>query len=172
MSNPLHVASAFRPSEMRRRHPLGVRRGQPDSAGEDDGNILPARLPRYADLTSDLRFLRNPHYDPILGSMTGQNAPVAPHVEADPALAEFWNRMTALLDLPLPRHAADGKKYLTIAPCRTGGRPRSVFTAEPLARPSAHLAPRVDLSHRESRVAADNAAPSRTQELKDRAFPS
>ena len=133
---------------------------------------FPTGLPRDADLVFDLRFLRNPHYDPILRPMTGQDVPVAAYIETDPAFAAFWDRMTALLDLLLPRYAAEGKKYLTIALGCTGGRHRSVFVAERLAIHLTRLGWPVDLSHRELHLAPGTVAPPRTQQSKDRAFPS
>ncbi|MGG5820362.1 RNase adapter RapZ [Falsiroseomonas sp. HW251] len=123
----------------------------------------PKGLPREADLVFDMRFLRNPHYDPVLRPMTGRDAEVAAFVEADPDFAPFWARMTGLLDLLLPRYAAEGKKYLTIAIGCTGGRHRSVLVAERLA---AHLARggwRSDVIHRElAPVAAPPAAAGAT----------
>jgi UPF0042 nucleotide-binding protein len=109
----------------------------------------PRGLPREADLVLDMRFLRNPHYDPALRPMTGRDAPVAAFVEGDPDFGPFWARMTGLLDLLLPRYASEGKKYLTIALGCTGGRHRSVLVAERLA---AHLAGggwRTEIVHRE-----------------------
>jgi UPF0042 nucleotide-binding protein len=94
----------------------------------------PKGLPREADLVFDMRFLRNPHYDPALRPMTGRDAPVAAFVEGDPDFAPFWARMTGLLDMLLPRYAAEGKKYLTIAIGCTGGKHRSVYMAEALKR--------------------------------------
>jgi UPF0042 nucleotide-binding protein len=57
--------------------------------------------------------------------------------------------LTELLGLLLPRHAADGRKYLTIAVGCTGGRHRSVLVAERLARQLAEDGWRVDCVHRE-----------------------
>lgn len=110
---------------------------------------FPRGLPREADLVLDLRFLRNPHYDPVLRPQTGRDPAVAAFIRADPEFGPFWQRMTALLDPLLPRYAAEGKKYLTVALGCTGGKHRSVLLAEML---SAHLAGqgwRVDLIHRE-----------------------
>lgn len=118
----------------------------------------PRGLPREADLVLDVRFLRNPHYDPVLRPQTGRDPTVAAFVEADPAFAPFWARMTGLLDLLLPRYATEGKKYLTVALGCTGGRHRSVLVAERLA---AHLRAqgwRVDTIHRE--LAAAPAPPA------------
>ena len=109
----------------------------------------PHGLPREADLVLDLRFLRNPHYDPALRPMTGRDAPVAAHVEGDPEWPPFWARMTALLDPLLPAYETGGKKYLTVALGCTGGKHRSVFAAERLARHFARAGRPVELSHRE-----------------------
>ena len=60
----------------------------PDAAAGLAVSVLsfayPKGLPREADLVFDVRFLRNPHYDPVLRPMTGQAAPVAAFIEADP----------------------------------------------------------------------------------------
>jgi len=90
-------------------------------------------LPREADLVFDVRFLANPHYDPALRPMTGREEPIAAYVAADPGFSPFFDGLTGLLTPLLPRYAAEGKSYLTIAVGCTGGRHRSVFTAERLA---------------------------------------
>ena len=97
----------------------------------------PAGLPRDADLVFDARFLRNPHYDPVLRPRTGLDPEVAAYVAADPDYAAFLARMRDLLALVLPRFVQEGKKYVTIAIGCTGGRHRSVHLIERLA---AHLA--------------------------------
>lgn len=94
---------------------------------------FPAGLPREADMVFDARFLRNPHYDPILRSRTGQDAEVAVYVEADPDFARFFETVMSLLLLTIPRFVQEGKKYATIAIGCTGGRHRSVHLAERLA---------------------------------------
>ena len=94
---------------------------------------FPAGLPREADMVFDARFLRNPHYDPILRHRTGLDAAVAAYVEADPDFPAFFGQVLALLQLLLPRFVQEGKKYLTIAVGCTGGRHRSVRIAEMLA---------------------------------------
>jgi UPF0042 nucleotide-binding protein len=87
-------------------------------------------LPREADLVLDVRFLRNPHYDPALRPLTGRDAPVADHIRADPDCAPFLDHLRQLFDLLLPRYEREGKSYLTIAVGCTGGKHRSVFVAE------------------------------------------
>jgi UPF0042 nucleotide-binding protein len=87
-------------------------------------------VPRNADLVLDMRFLRNPHWVPELKPMTGLDRPVADYVADDPAYAEALDRIEGLLALLLPRYAAEGKSYVTVAFGCTGGRHRSVHVAE------------------------------------------
>jgi UPF0042 nucleotide-binding protein len=89
-------------------------------------------VPREADLVFDVRFLRNPHYDPVLGPRTGNDPQVASFVAADPGYAAFCTALDALLLPLLPRYRDEGKAYLTIAVGCTGGRHRSVVVAERL----------------------------------------
>jgi len=93
----------------------------------------PAGLPREAELVFDARFLRNPHYDPILRPKTGLDPDVASYVEADPDYVPFVEKITDLLTLLLPRFVQEGKKYASIAIGCTGGRHRSVRVVEVLA---------------------------------------
>jgi RNase adapter protein RapZ len=97
-------------------------------------------LPREADLVFDARFLRNPHYDPILQPRTGLDLEVGAFIEADPDFAAFFGRLADLIDLLLPRFLQEGKKYATITIGCTGGRHRSVHLVEKLAD---HLASRI-----------------------------
>ncbi|MCF8483049.1 MAG: RNase adapter RapZ [Rhodospirillum sp.] len=90
-------------------------------------------LPREADLVFDARFLANPHYDPKLKPLTGLDPAVAAFVSADPDYEPFLKRVTDLLELLLPRYEREGKSYLTVAIGCTGGKHRSVYTAERLA---------------------------------------
>jgi RNase adapter protein RapZ len=90
-------------------------------------------LPREADLVFDARFLRNPHYDPILQPRTGLDPAVGAFVEADPDFATFFEKLTGLIDLLLPRFIQESKKYATITIGCTGGRHRSVHLVEKLA---------------------------------------
>ncbi|UTW51958.1 RNase adapter RapZ [bacterium SCSIO 12827] len=89
-------------------------------------------VPRDADLVFDVRFLKNPHYDLDLRPLTGLDEKVGLHVAGDPGFDEFFSHLTALLGPLLPRYAAEGKSYLTIAIGCTGGRHRSVYVAERL----------------------------------------
>jgi UPF0042 nucleotide-binding protein len=90
--------------------------------------------PRDADLTFDVRFLPNPHYEAELREQTGLDADVIHYVENSDGVGEFYARLTPLLDYLLPAYEEEGKSHLTVAIGCTGGRHRSVVVAEHLAR--------------------------------------
>ena len=106
-------------------------------------------LPREADLVFDVRFLDNPHYVPQLKPHTGQDSDVAAFIAQDPGFTAFFGGLTSLIHPLLPRFAAEGKSYLTIAIGCTGGRHRSVYVAEKLAVWLREQGQQVDLRHRD-----------------------
>jgi UPF0042 nucleotide-binding protein len=89
--------------------------------------------PRNEDLAFDVRFLANPHYEPDLRPLTGLDPRVVEYIARDGRLADFYERLEALLDFLLPQYVAEGKAHLVIAIGCTGGRHRSVAIAEHLA---------------------------------------
>lgn len=125
------IEQRFRPEAQDGVHQLGLTLSLMSFA-------FPAGLPREADMVLDARFLRNPHYDPILRPGTGLDPQVCAYVEADPDYAAFYANVAALLQLVLPRFVQEGKKYATVAIGCTGGRHRSVCLVERLARQLSH----------------------------------
>jgi RNase adapter protein RapZ len=89
---------------------------------------------RDADLMFDVRFLPNPHYEPDLRPLTGDDAPVREFINRDGALDTFYALLFPLLDFLLPQYLAEGKAHLVVAIGCTGGRHRSVTIARDLAR--------------------------------------
>ena len=90
--------------------------------------------PPLADLVFDMRFLDNPHWVEDLRPLTGLDEPVAAHIRKDPGFGESFERILGLLATLLPRYRAQGKGYVHIAFGCTGGKHRSVFTAEQIAQ--------------------------------------
>lgn len=91
-------------------------------------------MPPLADLLFDMRFLDNPHWVPALREQTGLDEAVAAHIEADPSFEPAFARISETLAELLPRYAAQDRSYLNIAFGCTGGRHRSVFSAERAAQ--------------------------------------
>lgn len=90
-------------------------------------------LPREADLVFDVRFLTNPHYVDTLRPQTGMDPDVGAYIQQDRDFEQFWESLTGLLNITLPRYVGEGKSYLTLAFGCTGGKHRSVYLAERLA---------------------------------------
>jgi UPF0042 nucleotide-binding protein len=89
--------------------------------------------PRDADLSFDIRFLPNPHYELELRELTGLDQPVIDYVESSEGIDEFYERLVPLLDYVLPAYVREGKAHLTVGIGCTGGRHRSVVVGEHLA---------------------------------------
>lgn len=106
-------------------------------------------LPHEADLVFDVRFLQNPHYVDELRPQSGLDRPVGDFIEQDPDLEEYFRHLSQFLELLLPRFDAEGKSYLTIAVGCTGGKHRSVYTAERLGAWLAEKVERVSVNHRD-----------------------
>lgn len=89
-------------------------------------------VPRDADIVMDIRFLSNPHWVPELRPLTGLDRAVGDYVSGDTAFSGFIDSFKTMMTPLLPRYAAEGKSYLTIAIGCTGGRHRSVYSVETL----------------------------------------
>ena len=90
-------------------------------------------LPTEADLVFDVRFLKNPHFDPRLRRLTGLDPRVVRFLKRAPGTTEFQSRLLDFLSFVVPKYVAEGKTYLTIGIGCTGGRHRSVMIARELA---------------------------------------
>ena len=91
-------------------------------------------VPLDADLVFDVRCLPNPHYEPALQAMTGRDPPVVRFLEQFPEVERMYTDIYHFVASWLPDYARDNRNYLTVAIGCTGGRHRSVYLAERLAR--------------------------------------
>jgi UPF0042 nucleotide-binding protein len=91
-------------------------------------------LPADADFVFDARALPNPHWDARLRPLSGRDEAVREYLDAQPDVQLFLSQVTAFVDAWLPRLADGTRSYVTIAFGCTGGRHRSVYLAEQLAR--------------------------------------
>ncbi len=106
-------------------------------------------IPLDADLVFDVRFLPNPNFVPRLKNKTGRDLGVSRFMNSYPQTREFMNRLMNLLLYLLPQYVREGKSYLTIAIGCTGGRHRSVFLAEEVAKTLVNEGYKAKVSHRD-----------------------
>lgn len=90
-------------------------------------------LPLDADVVFDMRFLPNPFWVPELRPLNGRDEAVADYVNSQPGAAEFLQRAEELLETMIEGYIREGRRYVTVAVGCTGGKHRSVATAEALS---------------------------------------
>ncbi|UWF76734.1 MULTISPECIES: RNase adapter RapZ [Microbacterium] len=91
-------------------------------------------LPTDVDLVADMRFLPNPFWNEDLRNFTGQDAAVRDYVLGQEGAGEFLDAYAAALRPVLEGYQRENKSHSTVAIGCTGGKHRSVATAEELAR--------------------------------------
>ncbi|HWU70159.1 MAG TPA: RNase adapter RapZ [Pseudoxanthomonas sp.] len=91
-------------------------------------------VPADADFVFDARVLPNPHWKPELRPFSGRDPAVREFLDAQADVAEYVAQVSAFLDTWLPRLRGETRSYVTIAFGCTGGKHRSVYLAETLAR--------------------------------------
>ena len=123
-------------------------------------------LPANADLVFDMRFLPNPHYQPELAPQTGRDQDVISFLENYEDVKEAEQHIQRWLAFSWPLVRKERKQYLTIALGCSGGRHRSVYMAEQIARWLNHQGwAEPTVQHRELGI-THHSAINKTQESK------
>jgi UPF0042 nucleotide-binding protein len=91
-------------------------------------------IPLDADMVFDVRCLPNPHYEEHLRPLTGKDGAVIEYLDASINVNRMFDDIRRFLDDWLPCFIRDNRNYLTVAIGCTGGRHRSVYFVERLAR--------------------------------------
>lgn len=104
--------------------------------------------PKEADLLFDLRFLPNPYFDLLLRPLTGKDPIVSDYVYQSESGRQFASKFLDFLLFLIPLYASEGRFRLTIGLGCTGGRHRSVATAEMLHKVLKERGYAVSLEHR------------------------
>lgn len=91
-------------------------------------------IPLEADLMFDARFLPNPFFVPRLKALSGRDQKIRNYLRSFPETGEFVKKVGDLLKYLLPHYVREGKTQITIAIGCTGGRHRSVYIAQELAK--------------------------------------
>jgi len=91
--------------------------------------------PLDADFVFDARcILPNPHYDPHLRPLTGKDREVASFLERETQAGILIEDIQRFLQRWIPKFQLDQRASITVAIGCTGGRHRSVYITEELAR--------------------------------------
>ncbi|HRO62783.1 RNase adapter RapZ [Thermomonas sp.] len=91
-------------------------------------------VPGDADFVFDTRVLPNPHWDARLRPLSGRDDDVRAYLDAQPEVDLYVTQVQAFLDSWLPKLRSETRSYVTTCFGCTGGRHRSVYLAERLAR--------------------------------------
>ncbi|WP_374247789.1 RNase adapter RapZ [Thermomonas sp.] len=91
-------------------------------------------VPAEADFVFDARVLPNPHWDARLRPLSGRDAEVRDFLDGEPEVAAYVAQVEGFLDAWLPKLRTETRSYVTVAFGCSGGRHRSVYLAERLAR--------------------------------------
>lgn len=91
-------------------------------------------IPLDSDFLFDVRFLPNPHWAAALRSHSGLDQPVVEYLEQHPVTHETRTRIAEFLAHMLTEASHSDRSYLTCSVGCTGGKHRSVYVVEQIAR--------------------------------------
>lgn len=91
-------------------------------------------IPVDADYVFDVRMLPNPHYEPNLKMLTGQDIPVQDFLNQQPEVLRMVEQIEYFLKQWLALLLQNHRSYVTVAIGCTGGQHRSVYLVEALAQ--------------------------------------
>ncbi|GLP95834.1 RNase adapter RapZ [Paraferrimonas sedimenticola] len=106
-------------------------------------------MPREADYVFDVRFLPNPHWEPELRPHTGLEKPVIDYLDKQESVQKLMDQVGEFINTWLPSLEQNNRSYVTFAFGCTGGKHRSVYLADQLAKRFAECPHKVDVRHRE-----------------------
>jgi len=109
-------------------------------------------IPIEADCVFDVRFLKNPYYDPALRSLNGAEKKIQEYLKNDQNVSKYIDETKGYLDTIIDLLQKEGRDLFYIAFGCTGGFHRSVFVAETIAE---HLKSRgiaTSLLHRDLKI--------------------
>lgn len=89
-------------------------------------------IPQESDMVFDVRFIRNPNFDPELKKFDGTKKEVQDYIFQDENARKYLEMMKDMLKFLIERFKKEGKHFATISVGCTGGRHRSVAFAEKL----------------------------------------
>jgi len=105
--------------------------------------------PTDSDFVFDVRCLPNPHWEPTLRPLTGQDPGVIEFLQSYEIVDRMFHQIADFVDNWVPEFEAQNRYYLTVSIGCTGGQHRSVYLAETLSRHFKDRLANVSLRHRE-----------------------
>lgn len=105
--------------------------------------------PVDSDFVFDVRCLPNPHWEPKLRKLTGQDPEVIAFLQVQTDVQEMLQHLRDYLNFLIPKFIKQNRYYLTVSIGCTGGQHRSVYIAEQLHDDFKAQISNVSLRHRE-----------------------
>jgi UPF0042 nucleotide-binding protein len=105
--------------------------------------------PQHADYIFDVRCLPNPYWEESIRHLNGMDSQIIEFLQDKPEVQQMCDDIAAFIDKWLPAFEADNRSYLTLAIGCTGGRHRSVYTANRLAAWFKQKKSNVQVQHRD-----------------------
>jgi RNase adapter protein RapZ len=106
-------------------------------------------LPTDSDFVFDVRCLPNPHWEPKLRPLTGQDIEVQDFLKDQQEVIDMISQISQFMEFWIPEFAKQNRYYLTISIGCTGGQHRSVYVTEMLRKYFRSKYTNVSLRHRE-----------------------
>ena len=106
-------------------------------------------VPTDSDFVFDVRCLPNPHWEPQLRPLTGQDPEVQAFFKDQDDVVDMYSHIRNFLEYWIPKFAEQNRYYLTASIGCTGGQHRSVYIAELLNTYFRDTFDNVSLRHRE-----------------------
>ena len=105
--------------------------------------------PTDSDFVFDVRCLPNPHWEPSLRALTGQDDAVIDFLKEQDDVQQMLEHIKNYLNFVIPKFIKQNRYYLTVSIGCTGGQHRSVFIAETLHKDFRNHIEHVSIHHRE-----------------------
>ena len=105
--------------------------------------------PADSDFVFDVRCLPNPHWEPNLRTLTGQDPDVIAFLQNQEDVQQMLEHIKNYLEFVIPKFIKQNRYYLTVSIGCTGGQHRSVYIAESLHNDFRNQLENVSIHHRE-----------------------
>ncbi|MCY4044660.1 MAG: RNase adapter RapZ [Cellvibrionales bacterium] len=106
-------------------------------------------IPVDSDIVYDVRCLPNPFWVPELRQHTGLDKDIIDYLSEKADVQQMYDDICHYLDRWIPKFAENNRSYLTISIGCTGGKHRSVYLSEKLAKHYQTTFSNVQIHHRE-----------------------